>query len=980
MLPKVPLCGRRALWPVALLLTGVLAACDMAATPLVPPPATPAATPMVLGVTVEPPINPSPVVMEALTPTATPETFDASLPAWTVMVYSSADHPAWRYSYDAINQMEAAGASGQVQVVAAVDWPAGVDAVGSLPARYVIRGNNDPDVITSEEAIGADETNFGDPQILADFITWATEAYPANRYALILDGYGAGWGGCCLDEDTAGQPPDYLTPAEIGAALQGASPMPLDIVAFSGSLMGQLEVMQALAPHAHYAVASAAPVPAGGWDYQTVLGALYANPWQVGRELAALMAEEYVAYHRDLLGNSFVAMSAVDLARVPDLTTSVETLALLLANDPLIGAGAAADARRAAQPYGGVLAGVNEPVSTVDLVHAASLLAAASPSSDVAIAARAVAVAAEEALIARPAGEGLPWAGGLAIYWPPTPDALDTIYADQTLLANWATFLAAFTSQTGTVPAPLVSLSAAGDTAGQTAPLLLRGELFARQLAGVRLATTAETDGGPLMLRLDTLAPPLRPASGEAPGAYVWPDGRHADRYPWDATAGYLYDATGAASAAILRATDPSPAAGLVGVSGDLMPLGSAAALDAVLEFPSANAVPAHVWHRVTLGSGPAFIHEVAAQPGDTFTPRLYRLSPGDMWVTTAGDPLTFDEVPTLYRSTRPLDNGDYAVRLAAATLGAATGAAVAPVRVNQRGTEPGFLSHTEPSLGVAFPYPEGWAQPTRDDTAIRTTDPSGDTSLQVRIVEPWTQDAAALRDDAAATLGGVTVLFQDVTTAGSDPPLPAARLDYGYTAADGRVRTGILTAFVRDGRGFIIDLDGLQEAEAELLAIANAVVAGWRFLPADDPQLTEWPLAILGGYDLHYPPGMAFEDVNGWYRFVRDDNFIAVRVQPATRTADEALAALLAAAGEGVSGFEVTSTGPLFLGGALWQQGAFTYRNAAGRAIAGTILTRPDGDNEIAVWSEWPPDGDPARDEAIALAMAASLTLHREP
>jgi hypothetical protein len=964
------------LW--GLLLPLLLAGCDATATPLVPPPATLGAAPVVAGSPSAPPLDVVP------TATAAPDDFDATLPAWTVIVYSSADHPAWRTTYDALNQMEAAGASGQVQVVAAVDWAAEDDLrvaelTGSLPARYVLRGNNDPQLLTSEEAIGAEETNFGDPQVLADVITWAITTYPANRTALILDGYGAGWRGCCLDQDPGdGEPSDHLSPGEIVAALQqvtdaGTLARPLDTIAFSGSFMGQLDVWESLAPFAAAGVASAAPVPAAGWDYQTVLGALYANPWQDGRELAAALATDYGAYHRDLLGNEFVAMTAVDLSRIGEVSTSVETLALLLAADPLVGGAAAADARRGAQPYGAVLAGVNDPLTAVDLDHAMTLLAASSPSPDVATAARAVELSLGQAVLAQASGDGLPWAAGVGIYWPATADALDPAYTAATPLTNWATFLAAFTSQTPTMPAPLVGLSADAETANPTAPLLLRAEVFGRQLAGIELLTAQTGEGGTAeLIQLDTLPPPALTA------AYAWPDGRHVATLPWDATAGYLYDAAGAASAALLRAVDPSPPGGLLGVTGELARTSSGDVLRVVLEFPQPNPVPAHVWHLVGSGAAP-FVHEVPADPGDTFTPQLFRQTPLGDWAAAPGEPLTFDDVPTLYRSRRPLDSGAYSVTLRAATLGAAAGTATTPITVDRTRAVPGFQSHVATALGLSFLYPEGWTEPTVDDGIIHTEHPAGEATLQVRVVDPWLQDAPALLADALTTLGSVSVLSEDsVAIGGEGAELPGARLAYGYTDALGRVRTGILTAFVQDGRGFIIDLDGLQTAEAELLETANTIAAGWRFLPPAGGA-ADWGLAILGGYDVRYPPGLGFEDVNGWYRFVGGDRFVAVRAQPATRTAAEALAALLAAAGEGVQGFEISGSGPLWLGGALWQQGTFRYQNDAGRPISGTILTRPDAETEIAVWGEWPTDEDAARDEAVTLAVAASMTRHRD-
>jgi hypothetical protein len=973
------------LWGLVLLL--LPAGCDASATPLVPLTATPAATPMVLDTTLEPLVDASPVLLDPTPPgdAGTADAFDTTLPAWTVIFYSSADHPAWRYTYDALNQMEAAGASGQIQVVAAVDWAKGSDLTGALPSRYVIRGNNDPLLLTSEEAIGAEEINFGDPQVLADVITWAVTTYPANRYALILDGYGAGWRGCCLDQDPGnGEPSDYLSPGEIVAALQqvtdaGTLMRPLDTIAFSGSFKGQLDVWALLAPFAAAGVASAAPVPAAGWDYQTVLGALYANPWQDGRALAAALANDYVTYHRDLLGNEFVAMTAVDLTRMGEVSTSVETLGLLLAADPLVGGAAAADARRGAQPYGAVLAGISDPLTTVDLGHAMTLLAANSPSPDVTTAARAVELSLGQALLAQAAGDGLPWATGVGIYWPATAEGLDQAYPATTPLTNWATFLAAFTSQTPTMPAPLVGLLAGDETANRTTPILLHAEVFGRQLAGIELLT-AQTDEAGIaeLIQLDTLPLPLFATVDDPTDAYVWPDGRHVATLPWDATTGYLYDSAGAASAALLRAVDPSPAGGLLGVTGELARITSSDVLRVVLEFPQSNPVPAHVWHLVRSGAAP-FVHEVPADPGDTFTAQLFRqTTPGD-WAAAPGEPLAFDDVPTLYRSRRPLDSGAYSVALRATTLGAAANTATTAITVDRTRAVPGFQSHVATALGLAFLYPEGWTDPAVDGGIIHTDHPAGEATLQVRVVDPWLQDAPALLADALTTLGDVSVLSEDTVAIGGEAAnLPGARLAYGYTDALGRVRTGILTAFVQDGRGFIVDLDGLQTAEAELLETANTIADTWRFLsPAD--SAAKWGLAILGGYDVRYPPGLGFEDVNGWYRFVGGDRFVAVRAQPATRTAGEALAALLAAAGEGVQDFEVTSSGPLWLGGALWQQGMFRYLNDAGRPIAGTILTRPDAETEIAVWGEWPEDEDPTRDEAVTLAVAASMIRHRD-
>lgn len=967
-----------------------LGGCDMSATPLVPPARTPVATPAMPGATgTAPPVMTDETQPEsALSGSPTPEPLDPTLLAWTVMVYNSADHPAWTYAWDAVNRMEAAGASGQVQVVAAVDWPAGADRTGSLPTRYVIRGNNDPAVITSEEAIGAVETNFGDAEVLADFISWAIAAYPANRYALILDGYGAGWRGCCLDLDAGGGAADALSPAEIAAALEVGldteTGRRLDVLAFAGSMMGDFDALRAVAPFARYGVASAALVPAGGWDYQALLGALYANPWQDGRELAALLTREYVAFNRDLLGNAFVAMTATDLVQMDAISTAVDALAQAMLNDPAAAFGPAADARRGAQRYGAVLAGLQSKPDAVDLTHVASIMADRSNSAEIAGAADALAFALAEATVAQERGGGLPFAEGISIFWPVTSAAAaQADYAVAGALPNWIAFVAEFARQTATVPPPLVSVTLkGGNTASLTNPALMRAELFGWQIDEVQVvAARALTDGTFQLVQASALPPPLTPGSDAAASAYLWPDGRHEAAIPWDASEDYLYDAAGASSAVLLRRADASPAGNLLGASGQMTP-GNGDAMEVVLEFPERNLVPAHVWHLAGDAAIMPYIHELAAAPGDSFRARLYTRDAAGQLQSSLSDPLVFDAVPTLYRNTRPLENGPYdlglsATPLGATPLGASQQVATAPLRVNQVGIVAGFRTHVDPELGLAFPYPEGWAVPETAGTTIRTTDSTGETTLQVRVVEPWLEDAAALANSALANLGGVTTLFTDTTPVGSDAePLTGARVAYGYEGADGRLRTGILTAFVRDGRGLVVDLDGLQAAEAQLLELAGTVAANWQFPAPISAPLAGWADAVLGGYSLRYPPGMAFEDANGWYRFVSGDHFIALRSQATDRAPQDALAALLAAAGEGVTGFQITQAEPTYLAGQTWQQGNFTYAGATG-PIEGVILTRPDGPNEIAVWSEWPA-GDAARlNRALAEAVAASMVAY---
>jgi hypothetical protein len=100
---------------------------------------------------------------------------------------------------------------------------------------------------------------------------------------------------------------------------------------------------------------------------------------------------------------------------------------------------------------------------------------------------------------------------------------------------------------------------------------------------------------------------------------------------------------------------------------------------------------------------------------------------------------------------------------------------------------------------------------------------------------------------------------------------------------------------------------------------------------------------------------------------------FIAVRIQPSGRTSSEAMASLLQTASEGVAGFTADEPQSLFYDGYVWESNDFSYTDAEGVVIAGLLLSRHDGDTEVAVWTEAP---DPSSElvETVVWPMAASI------
>ena len=152
------------------------------------------------------------------------------------------------------------------------------------------------------------EANMADGQTLVDFVTWAIQTYPADKYVLILSDHGMGWPGGWSDPTASGQGSrnfplihvlgDQLYLNELDAALgEIRSQTGMDkfeLIGMDACLMGQLEVLTALAPHARYAVISEETEPSLGWAYTSFLGDLQANPDMSGAELSSSIVESYI--------------------------------------------------------------------------------------------------------------------------------------------------------------------------------------------------------------------------------------------------------------------------------------------------------------------------------------------------------------------------------------------------------------------------------------------------------------------------------------------------------------------------------------------------------------------------------------------------------------------------------------------------------------------------------------------------------------
>jgi hypothetical protein len=182
-----------------------------------------------------------------------------------------------------------------------------------------------------------------DPSTLSDFIVWAKQAYPAQRYRLVMWDHGGGQDGFGSDENFPG---DIMSVPQIATALDTAresTGIHFDLIGFDACLMATAEVANALAPYADYLAASEEVEPGSGWDYRVILSGLSAEPSMAALPLGKLITDSYIAGQKAgsdaaqakgalTRADSFITFSITDLSRIGELTDALKSFSTALSD------------------------------------------------------------------------------------------------------------------------------------------------------------------------------------------------------------------------------------------------------------------------------------------------------------------------------------------------------------------------------------------------------------------------------------------------------------------------------------------------------------------------------------------------------------------------------------------------------------------------------------------------------------------------
>jgi hypothetical protein len=381
------------------------------------------------------------------------------------MLYQDADDQVLEQDiYLDLNEAERVGSSDRVTILAQMDRFSGGFAGNDdyrTARRYLVRQDNDLNTISSELLEDLGEVNMADGQTLVDFVTWAVQNYPADRYALILSDHGMGWPGGWSDPAPGGTDPGraplisalrgdsiYLSELdEALAAIQSNTGIDrLDLIGMDACLMSQMEVYAMLQPYARVSVASEEVEPGLGWAYAAFLEELVANPAMDGASLAASIVDTYIQQDQRIIDNQArseylrqgspmsgfmgissisaeqlssqierdITLTAVDLDAFVDLNARFNAFAFAMQN---VDQRAVANARNYAQSYTSIF-GREVPPSYIDLGHFVQLVVKQTGDVTLQKAAVDVLTALNNAIIAERHGTSKPGSTGVAIYFP----------------------------------------------------------------------------------------------------------------------------------------------------------------------------------------------------------------------------------------------------------------------------------------------------------------------------------------------------------------------------------------------------------------------------------------------------------------------------------------------------------------------------------------------------------------------------------
>ncbi|MGB9681689.1 MAG: clostripain-related cysteine peptidase [bacterium] len=205
---------------------------------------------------------------------------------WTFMVYMNGDNNLESAALDDLGEMKTVGSNNKLNVIVQLDK---YNQSGCW--RYKVNQGSLQLLATLEEQ------DFGDPNVLLDFVNWAMANYPASRYVLVIWDHGDGWRrkvGEAIKGISYDDHGGFINTVELSNVFDSIS-RPIHIIGMDACLMQMEEVAYQIMYRGYYLVASQETELGDGWPYDTILQELKNNPNMDISQLPTIIVDKYMA-------------------------------------------------------------------------------------------------------------------------------------------------------------------------------------------------------------------------------------------------------------------------------------------------------------------------------------------------------------------------------------------------------------------------------------------------------------------------------------------------------------------------------------------------------------------------------------------------------------------------------------------------------------------------------------------------------------
>jgi hypothetical protein len=287
---------------------------------------------------------------------------------WTFMVYVAGYNSLSSFAGRDLAEMRKVGSGDGLKIAVFVK------RLEQQAAHRIIVGKDGQQ--EERENLGAN-VDSGSPQTLLDFIRWAKQKAPAERYALVIWNHGSGWDPLDFEElyshvKSAGVTPrelgvraasqlgrslfrptietalslpnagaraiasddgtgHSLDTLELGEVLKKARTVlgkPLDLLGMDACLMSCLEVAYQSEQDVRAVVSSEELEPGDGWPYDKILGDLRSNPGMDGAALGRVVVKRYVEAYKTRTDQWPVTMCAIHSAGIEPFADALDAFTM----------------------------------------------------------------------------------------------------------------------------------------------------------------------------------------------------------------------------------------------------------------------------------------------------------------------------------------------------------------------------------------------------------------------------------------------------------------------------------------------------------------------------------------------------------------------------------------------------------------------------------------------------------------------------